>query len=218
MSAAARADRPTPRAIAASVALGLGLLVLVACMVQRSSGRTAVARAEAAWGEHDTQTAIAAYREAAEARCPLLCEASSAARGELARIADDAERRGDVATALSALRATRAALLSSGGAVVGSGGDDRARIERRIALLATRPDDHGALATPSSDAAREERLATALGRDPFPGTAACALFGVGSFVFLAAALRFVFARSLRVVELVVAVFGIGLAVAGLAFF
>lgn len=215
---AARADRPTPRAIAASVALALGLLVLVACMVQRSSGRTAVARAEAAWGEHDTQTAIAAYREAAEARCPLLCEVSSAARGELARIADDAERRGDVATALSALRATRAALLSSGGAVVGSGGDDRARIERRIALLATRSDDRGALATPSDDAAREERLATALGRDPFPGTAACALFGVGSFVFLAAALRFVFARSLRVVELVVAVFGLGLAVTGLAFF
>lgn len=218
MSAAARADRPTPRAIAASVALGLGLLVLVACMVQRSSGRTAVARAEAAWGEHDTQTAIAAYREAAEARCPLLCEASSTARGELARIADDAERRGDVATALSALRATRAALLSSGGAVVGSGGDDRARIERRIALLATRSDDRGTLASPSDDAAREERLATALGRDPFPGTAAGALFGVGSFVFLAAALRFVFARSLRVVELVVAVFGLGLAVTGLAFF
>lgn len=218
MNLPARVDFPPPRAIAWTLAVAFGVLVLVACMMQRSAGHAAIARAEAAWGEHDARAAIVAYRAAAEARCPLLCETSSLARRELVRIADDAERRGDVGTALAALRATRAALLSTGSVAGPDGERERARIERRVALLATRTDDHGSFAGPSSDAAREERLATALGRDPFPGTAACVLFGLGSFAFLAASLRFVFARSLRVVELALAAFGLGLAVVGLSLF
>lgn len=215
MSAITREARWTTRAIAQAAAAAFVALVVIACMVQRSNGRAAVARAEAASGARDLRAAIAAYRVAAEARCPLVCDAPPRARIELGRIADDAEERRDLPTALAALRSTRAALLSS---VVPPDAGELRRVERRLAHLSVRADGRGALAEPPSDAAREERLAIALGESPLPGTAACTLFGLGAFAFLAASLRFVFTRSPRAVELVVAAFGIGLAVLGLALF
>lgn len=167
----------------------LALVVFVTGWVARSGeGQRAIRDCDAAIARADYAEAIVQARTAADARCPL-CAAPETGYARLLGIAKDGETRADVATALAAWRAVRAATLST--SVIETRSDRRdhadseiARLGHRVAALAAA--ESGA---PVPAAADETRLRSALREDDGPGGIVFAIVGLGGALFLVAALR-----------------------------
>ncbi|MDB4935451.1 MAG: hypothetical protein JWP87_2423 [Labilithrix sp.] len=201
-----------PLAIAALVAI-----VAIAWAGRVSEGRKALVEADAALARGDLTDAILASRIAAEARCPG-CTAPDEGYAKLAKIAEDAEARGDDVTAFAAWRATRAALLAT--AVTTTSSAQRTHADIEIARFAHRIDAAAvaAGATPTP-AAAEERVRATLTETDVPGGETYALVGLGAVVFLAASARFALVKARRSgVDLALAAAGALTAVAGAALF
>lgn len=123
-----------PRALRHGLpAVALALVVVVTAALARvSSGHRAVEECDAALARQDDVEAIVFARAAAEARCPG-CEAPELGYARLEAIAKDAEGRGDLATAVAAWRAVRAATLAT--AVLDRAPARRERADAAIARL-----------------------------------------------------------------------------------
>ncbi|MBX3188719.1 MAG: hypothetical protein KF819_17005 [Labilithrix sp.] len=199
----------------AAGALALVIIVFCAAWAARASeGRRAIAEADAAIARGEPFDAIMAARAAAEARCPL-CASPEGGFARLERIAKDAEKRGDDATAFAAWRAVRAASLAT---VIGSRRSERRlRAEGEIARFAHRLDVAAVAggATPTA-AAAEDKMRATLADDEIPSGATFALIGLGGIVFFAGALRFL-AKKQRA-ELGVAAIGAATSAAAAIFF
>ncbi|HEY8079071.1 MAG TPA: hypothetical protein VIF62_33290 [Labilithrix sp.] len=188
------------------------VVIAVAWGARVFEGHRALADANAALVRGDLVEAVLAAREAAEARCPS-CGSPDAAYAKLVSIADDAERRGDDATAFSAWRAVRAAALAT------SRDDERTRADAELARLGHRMDITatvaGARPTP---AAAEDRLRSALAASDVPRTTTYVVLAAGAAIFLWGAFRFALARAARRADAAVAAAGVALACAGLLLF
>jgi hypothetical protein len=206
------------RNVAAAIAIGLLIVLAIAWRGRSSEGQRALVECDAALARGDTTDALLAARIAAEARCPG-CSSPDAGLAKLERIAQDAEARGDDATAFAAWRGVRSALLASSSFSTGS--DRRTHAEVEIARFAHRLDAaaqaSGATATP---AAAEDRLRTTMAATEIPSGTSFALVGLGGLVFLIAAGRFAIARNgaRGRLDLSLAAAGAAVAVAGALLF
>lgn len=171
--------------------------------------------ADAAFARGDLDAATAAARVAAEARCPT-CDAPAKGFALLARIAREAEAKGDDTRAFTAFATIRAAAL----ATTTLGGDPRrAEAERELARLGHKIDATAALAggAPSA-AATEERLRATLATSGVPSGATFGLVAIGAVMFALGAWRLARAPGLRSTDALLALGGIALATLALAVF
>lgn len=198
-------------------------IVIVAWVSRVSDGKKSLDACDASLKRGDRIEAIVFARAAAESRCPL-CSSSEAGYQRLQTIAKEAEGRGEDTTAVAAWRAVRAATLSSvvldaqGGARRTHADEEIARLEHRIDLAAAAG---GGSAT--SPAASEERLRAMLQASAVPSTMVFLLLAAGGVLFVAGAYRLVRTRSptassMSLPDLITAVLGIGVALAGLLLF
>ncbi len=195
----------------------LALVVVVTAWIARVyDGRRSLAACDAAIARDDRVEAIVFARAAAEARCPG-CSAPDLGFGRLQAVAKDGEARGDDATAVAAWRAARAATL--GTVVFDASSERRERADAEIARLEHRIEAAAAAAGgTASPAATEERLRAALAVSTIPSATVFVFLTLGGLLFLYGALRFVFAKGVKFVELGLSAAGGGLAALGLLLF
>jgi hypothetical protein len=199
------------------VLAGLAVAVVVTAWIARVyDGRRSLSVCDAAMARGDRVEAIVFGRAAAEARCPG-CGAPELGFARLQAIAKDGEARGDDATAVAAWRATRAATLGS--VVFDTSPERRQRADAEIARLEHRIDAAAAAAGgTASPAASEDRLRAALAVNTIPSATVFVFLSLGGLLFLYGALRFVFGKGVRVMELGLSAAGGALAVLGLLLF
>jgi hypothetical protein len=210
---------PAARRFTSSIVVGLVILaiVVIAWISRVSEGKKSLDACDSALKRGDRIEAIVFARAAAESRCPL-CSSSENGYQRLQTIAKEAEGRGEDTIAVAAWRAIRAATLSS---VVFDtetarrthADEEIARLEHRIDLAAAAG---GGSAT--SPAASEERLRAALRASSVPGTMVFLLLAAGGILFFAGAYRFVRRSKSPLPDVITAVLGIGVALAGLLLF
>jgi hypothetical protein len=196
------------------------LIVIVAWISRSSEGKKSLDACDAAVKRGDRIEAIVFARAAAESRCPL-CSSSETGYQRLQTIAKEAEGRGEDTTAVAAWRAVRAASLSS--VVIDTQTARRTHADEEIARLEHRIDLAAAAGggSTTSPAASEERLRVALQASSVPGTMVFLMLTAGGVLFFVAAYRFVRRRSsmnLVLPDVITAVIGIGVALAGLLLF
>lgn len=206
-----------PRNRAASAALALAFVVLIAAWVSRvSEGRRALAESNGALLRGDRVEAIVHARAAAEARCPW-CAAPEAGYAKLIAIAREAESKNDDASALAAWQAVRVASLAT--TWFDASEPRRQRADGEIARLQHRIDAMGATAGgTSSPAASEERLRAVLAPNPLPATAVFVVIAAGTILLAFGAIRSLRAKALRTQDIVIALAGGVVAVLGVVGF
>lgn len=196
-------------------AAGVALAIAVAWSTRAAEGRAAMVEADAALARGDLDAAMTAARVAAEARCPT-CDAPERGYALLARIARDAEAKGDDARAFAAFVTIRAAAL----ATTTIGADPRrTEAERELARLGHKIDATAALAggAPSA-AATEERLQRTLATTGVPSGATFLLVAIGAVMFALGAVGLARAPALRATDALVALGGVAVAALALALF
>jgi hypothetical protein len=145
-----------------------------------------------------------------------LCSAPELGNARLDSVAKEAEARNDLATAIGAWRAVRAAALAS--SVLDTTDSRRQRADQEIARLGHKIDAAAAAAgAPSSPAASEERLRVALAESHVPSGSTLLLVAVGAVLFFGGAAAFAFRRGTRTALGALAA-AVGLVAAGLLLF